>query len=80
MEFEDLRDVKSLMVTLSEKVKKTNKYYDDFIWFSHINYTTNSEYHGEVKVFIERMINKNDIPVMEKEILDLYRWLISYKS
>lgn len=75
MEFKDLRDVKALMVTLSQKVEKSNKYYNDFIWFSSINYTTNSEYHGEIKLFIESMINQNDIPTMKQEVFDLYKWL-----
>jgi|GEM_PF-768271 len=75
MEFKDLRDVKALMVLLSQKVDKSNKYYNDFIWFSHINYTTNAEYHGEIKQFIERMINQKEILLMDEEIMDLYKWL-----
>lgn len=75
MEFKDLRDAKALMINLAEKVDKSNKYYNDFIWFSSINYTTSSEYHGELKLFIQSMIDQNDIPAMKQEVNDLYKWL-----
>lgn len=75
MEFKDLRDAKTLMSNLAHLVGKTNRYYDEFVWFSSINYTTISEYQGELKFFLNEMIVQNDIPAMNEEVTSLYEWL-----
>ncbi len=77
MEFKDLRDAKILMSNLARLVGDTNKYYKDFVWFSNINYTTISEYQGELKLFLYKIIVQNDIPAMNEEVTSLYEWLSS---
>ena len=63
------------MVTLSQEVERSNKYHNDFIWFNNINDTTNAEYHGDIKSFIQRRMNQNNIPAMKQEVIDLFKWL-----
>lgn len=75
MEFNDLQDAKKLMARLADTVDPLNKYYYDYKWFSNINYTTSSEYHGELKLFIKTLIDENEIPTMKNDIQDLYSWL-----
>lgn len=75
MEFNDLRDAKMLMSQLANNVDKSNKYYEDFVWFSNINYTTCSEYHGELKVFVQKLIEENRVPAMKEDVVNLYKWL-----
>ena len=77
MEFKNLRDAKILMSNLARLVGDTNKYYKDFVWYSNINYTTISEYQGELKLFLYKIIVQNDIPTMNEEVTSLYEWLSS---
>lgn len=75
MEFNNITDVKKLMNMISNVLDKTNEYYDDFKWFSNVNYTTTTEYYGELRNFLKKIIQSKNVPVLEEEIQELYNAL-----
>jgi len=75
MEFNDISDVKELINKILSVIDNTNEFYDDFKWFSSVNYTTTTEYYGELREFIKKIIDLNRLPVLKNEIQELYNVL-----
>ena len=81
-DFRDLADAKKFIGDISKCLPKNFLYYEDFVFFSSINCTTQSEYREELKAFLERFISEIDIlsmpdkiKVMYPQLVKLYDWL-----
>ncbi len=55
--FKSVEDIKKFMLLLSHVPIEDTKISEECEWFSSVNYTTMSEYAGELKKFIERLSN-----------------------
>ena len=56
MKFNQIEDVKSYMKFLKNSSQEGSRWYRDLEWFSSNNYTTTSEYFGELVIFIEKIL------------------------
>lgn len=82
MNFIDLLDATHLMQKVVETLSEDDPAYQDFKFFSAINYTTQSEYRQELKEFLKQLINGKAMPKnllqtdnLAQDIEDLYHWL-----
>lgn len=82
MEFENLVDAKQLMRRIENLLPHDNRYYQDFSFFSNINFTTSSEYREELKEFLENFIIEGGVTFLTEEavkfypnLVKLYGWL-----
>ena len=50
---------------------KNSKYYNDLKWFSNINYTTTTEYFGELKLFLLDIVNLDEFKHYKSDLLDI---------
>ena len=60
MKYMDLVTIKNEMKMIVELMDFEDLYYNDFKWFSEINYTTTTEYLGELKSFIKKIQHNHD--------------------
>lgn len=72
MEFENLVDAKNLMRCIANRLPHDNKYYDDFLFFGSVNFTTSSEYREELKRFLENFIIDNGVTFLSEAAIKLY--------
>ena len=77
MNFNCIEDIKFLINKILECIDKTDVYYNDLNWFSEVNYTTTTEYFGELKIFINKIIN---YPKFSEFYLDLKQLLNSLEE
>lgn len=56
MKFESVSDIKNFINIICNSTECNNKYYDDLIWYSKANYTMSTEYYGDIKIFVEKII------------------------
>lgn len=71
MIFSELNDIKNLMKTIITEIDQTNPLYKDFIWFSSVNYTTTTEYYGELKIFLSHILSEGNVPCHQEELTSL---------
>lgn len=72
MTFNNTVDVKALINMILNVIDKSNEFYNDFKWYSNVNYTTTTEYYGELRVFLKKIIDLKAVPAYEEEIQELY--------
>lgn len=80
MEFENLIDAKQLMQCIVNLLPYDNRYYQDFSFFSNINFTTSSEYREELKGFLENFIIEGGVTFLPEEAVKLYPNLVKLYS
>lgn len=68
------------MKTIYDSVECNDKYCDDLIWYSKANYSISTEYYGDVKNFIEEIIDepafiryKSDLSQLLMQLNKLFR-------
>ena len=60
MIYKNTAELKSKIVQIMNSTDKNSKYYNDLKWFSNINYTTTTEYFGELKLFLLDIVNLDE--------------------
>ena len=73
MNFKELDDIKEFMQKVRDIVGDSSQLYKDLDWFSSINYTTRTEYLGELKIFLEKIIDDKEVSDHKNELCDLIR-------
>ena len=53
MIYKNTAELKSKIVQIMNSTDKNSKYYNDLKWFSNMNYTTTTEYFGELKLYLQ---------------------------
>ena len=53
MNYNHIDNVKNFIKQLKEFCGVDSKWYNELDWFSSVNYTTSSEYYGELLLFIK---------------------------
>ena len=64
-------ELKSKIVQIMNSTDKNSKYYNDLKWFSNINYTTTTEYFGELKLFLLDIVNLDEFKHYKSDLLDI---------
>ena len=72
MIFINTNDVKLLINMILDKIDKNNEFYNDFKWFSKVNYTTTTEYYGELRIFLKKILDLKVTPAYKNEVQELY--------
>lgn len=67
MKYMELVTIKNEMKKIVELMDFEDLYYNDFKWFSEINYTTTTEYLGELRIFIKKLQYNNKFKKYQKK-------------
>ena len=78
MKFDSIEDIKKYILYLKENCHEESKWYEDLSWFSSNNYTTTSEYFGELILFAKRLIKDKEMKKYKYELLELENVLEAY--
>ena len=78
MIFNNIEDVKRYMRFLRDSSQEGSKWFGDFNWFSSNNYTTTSEYFGELAILVEKLLKDNELRKHKCELLQLQDTIESY--
>ena len=63
---------------MKDNCPEESKWYDDLNWFSSNNYTTTSEYFGELILFLKQLIQADEMKKNRCELLELEKVLKAY--
>ena len=74
---ESIKDVKSLLKAVSNSIEKNNPLYQKFEWYSEANFTVASEYYGELKLFLIKVLKSEEGSYLpyRKELQQLLKFL-----
>lgn len=72
MRYKNVDDVKQKMKNMFDSIETSNEFYDEFKWFSKINYTTTTEYYGELRIFLMKVLEYKWSLDDEKELRELF--------
>ena len=74
---ESIQDVKNLLKAVRKKKKKNNPLHQKFEWYSEANFTVASEYYGELKLFLIKVLKseKGSYLPYRKELQQLLKFL-----
>lgn len=75
MEFHSVTDVKQYMATRRQTIAPSSAWWDELDWFSAVNYTTTSEYFGELRLLVQKMLDSGDFENERENLLCLMRFL-----
>ena len=78
METNNVLKIKEKVQKITETMDKKNHRYDDFIWFSAINYTTQAEYCGELKLFLEDVWKNEEVECCRTQVCELLQMVNDY--
>ena len=78
MKFNRIEDVKKYMNFLKSSSQETSRWYRDLEWFSSNNYTTTSEYFGELVIFIEKILADEAFREHKSELIRLRDTIKAY--
>lgn len=78
MEFNNIENIKKYILYLKDNCPEESKWYDDLNWFSSNNYTTTSEYFGELMLFLKQLIQADEMKKNRCELLELEKVLKAY--
>lgn len=68
MKYADIIMIENEVKMLLKSMDTQNIYYNDFEWFSEVNYTTTTEYLGELKMFLQKALYDNELKRYQKEL------------
>lgn len=71
MKFQSITDIKLMMENIMVSIGSSNTYYNDFKWFSKVNYTTTTEYYGELREFLFKVIKDNTLISFHEDLKEL---------
>lgn len=72
MQYKNANDVKRKMNSVLDSLDKSNNFYEDFKWFSKVNYTTITEYYGELRVFLSKVLQDEKFIYYRNDLQELY--------
>ena len=72
MKFNHIEDVRRYINFLKNISNEGSKWYRDLEWFSSVNYTTTSEYFGELVKFIEKVVADGAFKEQKEELIQLH--------
>lgn len=78
MKFNHIEDVKRYIKFLKNISHEGSKWYRDLEWFSSNNYTTTSEYFGELVKFIEKVVADGAFMEQKEELIQLHDTIKAY--
>ena len=78
VKFDNVESIKEYILFLKDNCYEESKWYEDLEWFSSINYTTTSEYFGELMLFLKQLINAEEMKKYKCELIELENVLKSY--
>lgn len=78
MKFDNIENIKKYILYLKDNCHEESKWYEDLIWFSANNYTTTSEYFGELMLFLKQLIEAEEMKKYKCELLELENVLKAY--
>ena len=68
MKYQSAKDINRVMRRIANSIGPSNIYYDGFKWFSKANYTTSSEFFGELREFLLQVIHDKSMMPYHKEL------------
>lgn len=71
MNFQNADDIKKEILIIIESIGENSIYYDDFKWFSNINYTTTTEYYGELRNFLQSILDLEEFIEFKAEMFQI---------
>ena len=71
MRFQNITDIKMEMEDIMNAIGSSNTYYKDFKWFSKVNYTTTTEYYGELREFLLKVIEDENFVSFHENLKEL---------
>ena len=74
---ESIQDVKSLLKAVSNSIEKSDPLHQQFKWYSEANFTVASEYYGELKLFLIKVLKSEEGSYLpyRKELQQLLKFL-----
>ena len=75
MEFHSVTDVKQYMATRRQTIAPSSTWWAELDWFCAVNYTTTSEYFGELRLLVQKMLDSGDFENERENLLCLMRFL-----
>lgn len=66
-----MADIKMMMENIMNSISSSSAYYNDFKWFSKVNYTTTTEYYGELREFLYKVIKDNELIFFHEDLKEL---------
>lgn len=75
MQYESVNDVKQMMKNILDSLDPKSDYYNDFKWFSKVNYTTTTEYYGELRIFLLQIQRDNRLKSYQNDLQELYEMI-----
>lgn len=71
MFYKNTDELKNKIIQIMNSTDKNSKYYSDFQWFSNINYTTTTEYFGELKLFLLDIVDSDEFKNYKTDLLEM---------
>ena len=78
MDFDRIEDIKKYIEYLESNCKRNSKWHKDLKWFESNNYTTTSEYFGELLLFVQQLLQDKEMREQRDGLLQLEKTLKSY--
>lgn len=78
MQFDNIHNIKKYILSLKNSCHEESKWYADLVWFSSNNYTTTSEYFGELMLLVQQLIVDEEMKEHRYELIQLESVLRSY--
>ena len=78
MKFDSIENIKKYILYLKDNCHEESKWYEDLSWFSANNYTTTSEYFGELMLFLKQLVEVEEMKKYKCELLELENVLKAY--
>ncbi|WP_312105502.1 hypothetical protein [Pygmaiobacter massiliensis] len=72
MQYRNTNDIKHKIKDILDSIDTSNDYYGEFKWFSKVNYTTTTEYYGELRIFLLKVIQDERFVDYKSELQELY--------
>ncbi len=73
--FDNIEAIKKFMKKLGKVPTKNSKVKENCEWFSSVNYTTLSEYVGELSFFVDELLEQKEFSRYKSQLLELKRVL-----
>ena len=75
MKFNKIEDVKNFVTIIKEKFASNIEMYNRLAWFENVNYTTTSEYYGELLILLDEIVELKEINELKGDVIELIKVL-----
>jgi len=73
VEFQSIKDVELFIKKMANTLKMEDTHYDELIWFTSVNYTTQTEYLGELLICLKTIRDDRRFEKFKPDIVELIR-------